>query len=57
MRAEIAELKKLNKDESLANCEGMLAYEQENEGDGLLAEYYNNEDFVGNPIVNNDVGV
>ena len=30
-----------------ANCDGMLGYEAESTGDGLLGKYYNNEDFLG----------
>ena len=29
------------------NCEGMLGYENEGPGDGVLATYYDNEDFIG----------
>jgi hypothetical protein len=32
----------------------MLGYEQENAGDGLTGEYYNNEDFVGSAVTKED---
>jgi hypothetical protein len=38
------------KDEN--NCEGMLGYENEGPGDGVVAAYYDNEDFMGDAEVN-----
>ena len=29
------------------NCNGLLGYEAEGSGDGLIGKYYNNEDFIG----------
>jgi hypothetical protein len=54
LEVEIKELKKLNHEENPANCEGILGYEEESPGDGTIGEYFNNEDFVGNPIVHYD---
>ena len=45
LKMDIAELEKINIEDSPNNCEGMLRYEQENDGDGVLGEYWNNEDF------------
>ena len=48
-----AEVKLLEKKEeqtnSGVNCEGLLGYENESFGEGLSAEYYDNEDFLGVP--------
>lgn len=33
------------------NCDGMLGYENEGPGDGIKSEYYDNEDFMGDPKV------
>lgn len=43
--------------EYLENCEGMLGYTKDTPGDGMLGEYYNNEDFLGNPVEKEDIGV
>lgn len=42
----------LNKNPS--NCDGMLGYEAESPGDGLLGKYYNNEDFLGKTVDRTD---
>lgn len=54
MEKEIEELRKLNQDDNPANCEGLLGYEEEREGNGLSGEYFNNENFIGSPSVNID---
>jgi len=46
---EINELKALhaNKPEDLTDCTGILGYESEGTGDGLVGFYYDNENFEG----------
>jgi hypothetical protein len=47
---EIEELKKTYTDDRPENCEGLLGYEEEPSGDGMKADYYDNEVFSGSPI-------
>jgi len=46
---EINELKALHasKPEDLTDCTGILGYESEGQGDGLVGFYYDNENFEG----------
>jgi len=46
-RASISGLLQQRKKEKSTNCAGMLLYEEENEGDGLIAHYYDNEAWLG----------
>ena len=42
------------KKEKSTNCHGMLLYEEEGEGDGLIGKYYDNEAWLGNFIEKRD---
>lgn len=42
---ELEELRKIATDDRPENCEGVLGYEEDAPGDGINAEYYDNEDF------------
>jgi len=46
-RASVSGLLQQRKKEKSTNCAGMLLYEEENEGDGLIAHYYDNEAWLG----------
>lgn len=51
LETELVQLREMNANGALSkhpsNCEGLLGYEAEGPGDGLLGKYYNNEDFLG----------
>jgi len=47
---EIDQLKSRNSLNSNTNCEGMLGYDEEREGDGIMGEYFDNEGFLGTAI-------
>ena len=55
---ELAQLKEMNDSGALNknpnNCEGLLGYEAEGPGDGLLAKYFDNEDFLGKTVEQTD---
>lgn len=55
--ADIQVLLNQQEGENDKECEGMLGYEKDQPGDGLKGEYYNNEDFLGNPLIKEDMGV
>ncbi len=55
--AEIKALENEAQAEYLENCAGMLGYTKDNPGDGMIGEYYNNEDFLGAPLQQEDQGV
>jgi hypothetical protein len=50
LEVEIEELKKSYNDERPENWDGILGYEEEPLGDGIYANYFNNEVFSGSPI-------
>jgi len=54
LEIEIQELEKVAANDRPENCEGMLGYEEEPYGDGILGYYYDNEDFLGEPIMRED---
>jgi len=50
LETEIEELEKVASNDRPENCEGLLGYEEEASGDGLMGYYYDNEDFQGEPL-------
>lgn len=54
---EIEELKKIFTDDRPENCEGVLGYEEPAVGDGVLSEYFDNEDFMGVPLKTEDLDI
>ena len=44
---ELLQLEKSSAKESKENCEGLLGYEDDATGDGMVAFYYDNESFDG----------
>jgi len=51
LKEELNELRKINEKYIPENCEGLLGYEFETEGDGLDGYFYNNENYDGTPLV------
>jgi len=43
----LEELRKIATDDRPENCEGVLGYEEDAPGDGIIGEFYDNEDFEG----------
>lgn len=54
LEVELEELRKTATNDRPENCEGILGYEEEALGDGVVGNYFDNEDFLGAPIVQND---
>lgn len=53
VEAELASLKEIaenSQTKNVNNCQGMLGYEAEGTGDGVLAKYFDNEDFLGKTV-------
>lgn len=50
LQKEIAQLKEKNNGETNTNCEGLLGYDEEREGDGLTGDFFDNEAFLGTSI-------
>ena len=48
---------KQTKSNTEKNCAGMLSYEDEDEGNGLIGKYYNNESFLGSFIERKDAQI
>jgi len=57
LEVELEELKKAVVNDRPENCEGILGYEEDPTGDGLAAEYFDNEDFVGSPVKQTDPNI
>eukprot|EP00742_Colponemidia_sp_Colp-10_P013875 GILJ01015707.1.p1 GENE.GILJ01015707.1~~GILJ01015707.1.p1 ORF type:complete len:1281 (+),score=234.65 GILJ01015707.1:129-3845(+) len=56
IQKDMEQMKKKDLSESAFNCDGLLGYETEPDGDGVVASYWSNEMFRGAPkqeIVNN----
>lgn len=61
LETEVSQLRELSATGALSknpcNCDGMLGYEAEGAGDGLLGSYFNNEDFLGKTVDRTDEDV
>jgi len=57
LETEIEELEKVASVERPENCEGMLGYETESLGGGIVGYYYDNENFGGSPKMHVDHGI